>query len=322
MENIRENQRAEIDTVNLRYKTERGLLEHEAQQAQTALLTRVRQLERAAKEAESSQQQQPAAPPLDKNNIEIPLTLYFTYKLNVLDGRSLPPGATSWDVTKQQPLAWPTTANVLNVIPEETCDRGVARILGIPGNQHIKSKVLDSDACINIIRSLPAPLGVPLTEAFSSELDSWFRADLCKGAAVYSTGGFFADPDVLFRMPLTDFVDDHTSFIAAIGTGHYTQFFQGFFGATKQHPAMYAYLELMVEFYNKEHRAKPPWERLSCKRTVLEHSYEDGALPPSAVHCIHWHPQAARTTTAVTSCLDCFLEPGGNGTLIMQVCVS
>jgi hypothetical protein len=105
----------------------------------------------------------------------------------------------------------------------------------------VTARVLDHEACLKIIQSLPPVLSKPLTAAFVEETKTWFKADICKGAAVYNRGGFYADPDLAFRLPLHEFIGQF-SFIAARAVGHYTQFFQGFFGATSKHPILYNYL--------------------------------------------------------------------------------
>jgi len=201
-------------------------------------------------------------------NMVIPPTLFFTYKLNTLDGKTLPPGASSWDPKSKQALAWPTTANVINVMSEKDCSSGAEKITNIEGNERVRLKVLDHAACIDILDSLPPKLS-SLKKAFMDETKSWFRADICKGAAVYAQGGFYADPDVGFRMPLREFVPATASFVAARATGHMSQFFQGFFGATKQHPALYKYLQRLKEFYSKGQQAKHLSKRLACKRPEL-----------------------------------------------------
>lgn len=260
-----------------------------------------------------------------KTSLVIPLTLFFTYKLNILDGKTLPPGAASWDPKSKQALAWPTTANVINVMSEKDCSSGTEKIMNMEGNERVHLKVLDESTCIDILGSLPPKLSRPLRKAFTDETRSWFRADICKGAAVYAQGGFYAGTlaaacffssdlqttaaaaffrsDPLAAQIQTWALGCHFETLCLKGlpswqqgprvmspvrsqstpdsrllSGHMSQFFQGFFGATKQHPALYKYLQRLKEFYSKEQQAKHVSKRLACKRPELAGGkpYQDG----------------------------------------------
>jgi hypothetical protein len=98
----------------------------------------------------------------------IPNILYFTYKTNLL---------TDPVDTKDRTLA----SNIKHI--ENTVPNASIRFL------------TDRD-CIHTIKKLPKQLQRNLLPVFKKEVRGMIRGDICRGAALYQTGGWYIDVDV------------------------------------------------------------------------------------------------------------------------------
>jgi Glycosyltransferase sugar-binding region containing DXD motif len=104
------------------------------------------------------------------------------------------------------------------------------------------------------IRSLQSALGnkSPLIEYFRKESTGMYKADICRGAALWETGGIYLDVDVGVRMPLFHVLDPNTTFATILvhrDSAHLGNFFQAFMATTPRHPILERYLQLFLEHY-------------------------------------------------------------------------
>ena len=121
-------------------------------------------------------------------------------------------------------------------------------------NLHSESTIhfLTDSECISSIQSTLG-YNTNLTTYFRNEKHGMYKADICRGAALYETGGLYFDIDVETRnIPLWDVILPNTEFVTTLvhkDSNHIGNFFQAFIGVTKHHPIMKRYLELFVEYY-------------------------------------------------------------------------
>mmetsp|Transcript_9366 Transcript_9366/g.21221 ORF Transcript_9366/g.21221 Transcript_9366/m.21221 type:complete len:481 (+) Transcript_9366:139-1581(+) len=110
---------------------------------------------------------------------------------------------------------------------------------------------LNDEDCLNSIRNA---LGQNTTLAgyFSEETKGMYKADICRGAALYETGGLYFDIDIEPRVSLWDAVAPTTEFVTILvhkDSNHLGGFFQAFIGVTPRSPLMMRYLLLFVDYY-------------------------------------------------------------------------
>mmetsp|Transcript_25623 Transcript_25623/g.35922 ORF Transcript_25623/g.35922 Transcript_25623/m.35922 type:complete len:214 (-) Transcript_25623:14-655(-) len=104
--------------------------------------------------------------------------------------------------------------------------------------------------------------GTPLIEFFRHEKEGMFKADICRGAALYETGGLYFDIDLRARFTLWDAIrPNHTSFVVPrvhLESKHKGSFFQAFIGSIPHHPFLRRYLELFLQYYQGKFKVKGP----------------------------------------------------------------
>lgn len=107
---------------------------------------------------------------------------------------------------------------------------------------------LTDDDCIASLRKVfPS-----LISHFQNESKGMFKADICRGAALYETGGIYLDVDVGVRHDLWSQLAPSTEFFTARvhrqskWLGH---FFQAILGAAPKSPIIYEYLRLFHDYY-------------------------------------------------------------------------
>ena len=113
-------------------------------------------------------------------------------------------------------------------------------------------RFLNDDDCLSSI-SYALGSNTNLTKYFTDEKHGMYKADICRGAALYETGGLYFDIDIETRsIPLWDVILPNTEFVTTLvheESNHYGNFFQAFIGIIPHHPIMKRYLELFVEYY-------------------------------------------------------------------------
>jgi len=126
-------------------------------------------------------------------------------------------------------------------------------------------RFLADDDCIRSIRNavslLPSnenntaaiSMADRLVRSFQNEAAGMFKADLCRGAALYETGGLYFDVDLGVRnMSLWDALRPETTFATVRVHGqskHPGSFFQAFIGSTPYHPVLGEYIVLFDQYY-------------------------------------------------------------------------
>lgn len=167
----------------------------------------------------------------------IPPILTFTYHTNLLT----------------------TPTSQLSDSEDKSLSQNVQQITSL----HPESKVrfLNDDDCV---QSIQVTLGkdTNLTKYFRKEQHGMYKADICRGAALYETGGLYFDIDVETRsIPLWTVIAPTTEFVTTLvhkDSNHVGNFFQAFIGVVPKHPVMKRYLELFVEYYEGRVKVNGP----------------------------------------------------------------
>ena len=175
-------------------------------------------------------------PPEHKHSHAIPTNLVFTYHTNLL-------------TTPEEKLA-----------DEE--DRALSQNVQHIVSLHPESTVrfLNDEDCKSSIR---ATLGekTKLVDYFDSETHGMYKADICRGAALYETGGLYFDIDIEARMPLWDAIQTNTEFVTVLvhkDSNHPGGFFQAFIGAVPKHRVMKRYVEIFLDYYEGKVKVDGP----------------------------------------------------------------
>jgi hypothetical protein len=149
----------------------------------------------------------------------IPHTLFFTYKHNILD-------------TRKPKLFYD---NVMHTISEY-------RSLWNEPGAHV-SFLTDEDCIREIEKAEPR-----LVQHFEEGGVGSFKADICRIAALYNSGGYYFDIDLKVVQPVP--LDNTTfNFVTVHETAAYMNFFQAFIASTANHPILKQALENMLIHY-------------------------------------------------------------------------
>lgn len=193
----------------------------------------------------------PVAPSNDKETHAIPRILIFTHYRDLLVEKS--------SLTDEEEIV--LAANIQKVIrlhPKSTTVR-----------------FLTDKQCIESLQKTYPSL-IPY---FQKEEQGMFKADICRGSALYETGGIYLDVDVGVRKDLWLDLANQTEFVTSLvhRQSHYpNHFFQAILGAAPKSPIIYKYLELFEGHYTgKERVEKGPlgvillrraWDRVFDKK--------------------------------------------------------
>ncbi len=172
----------------------------------------------------------------------IPPVLIFTYHTDLL---ATP---TSGLVDDEDVALAENVKSIISLHRENAGDDGGA---SSSPNDTMTVRFLNDDDCISSIRN---SLGsdTNLTRYFADEEKGMYKADICRGAALYETGGLYFDVDIEARMSLWDVIDANAEFVTTyvhVDSNHRGGFFQAFIGSTRMHPILLRYLELFVDYY-------------------------------------------------------------------------
>ena len=161
---------------------------------------------------------------------KIPNILTFTYKTNLLTAKVA-------DLTALEQVYRENTLATIALHPYATV------------------RFLDDAACLEEIRSV-YPDHTNMTKHFSLEEQGMYKGDVCRGAALYRTGGLYFDIDIVVRMSIWDVLTDPSvEFVVPQenfkSQAIYRSFYQAFFATTPRHVILRKYLDLFEGFYNK-----------------------------------------------------------------------
>jgi len=160
----------------------------------------------------------------------IPPTLIFTYHTNLLT-------TPESQLKDEEDIA--LAQNVKNTISLHNAT-GEATV-----------RFLTDEDCLQSIRATLGP-NTTLTKYFTEETHGMYKADICRGAALYETGGLYFDVDVEARTSLFEAVSPSTEFVTTLvhkDSNHRGKFFQAFIGSLPGNPIFTRYLELFVLYY-------------------------------------------------------------------------
>jgi len=124
---------------------------------------------------------------------------------------------------------------------------------------------LDDNACRMVVEEVEPQL----TPFFDSETRGDHKADICRIAALYKSGGYYFDMDLKTVNPVVP--SAATTFATAEEPGG-EGFFQAFLATVPSHPALKYCLDEMVTFYTNKQRA--PMKTGGMGTVTLRRAYE------------------------------------------------
>jgi Glycosyltransferase sugar-binding region containing DXD motif len=139
---------------------------------------------------------------------------------------------------------------------------------------------LTDEQCIESLkRTYPT-----LIPHFQKEPQGMFKADICRGSALYETGGIYLDVDVGVRTDdLWKDLLPHTAFMTCRvhAQSHYPgHFFQAILGAAPQSPILYRYLQLFEQHYTGVARIQKGPLGVILLRQAWDHIYNTTTQEP------------------------------------------
>ena len=156
----------------------------------------------------------------------------------------------------------------------EALHKHVYRMMRLHPDAHVY--FYTDDDCIASLHRIGMPELIPF---FEKEKQGMYKADLCRGAALYEHGGIYCDVDLGVRLNLWEVLAPETEFATVhvhSMSQHPTGFFQAFLAATPRHVVIRAYLEDFLEYYRGNLSIEGPLGVL-----LLRHAF-DRVQPPNA----------------------------------------
>ena len=161
--------------------------------------------------------------PQMKTEPKIPHILYFTHKDNLLE-------------VKKPELHYKNVMKTINLYKAAWNDTD--------GSKTTVKFLVDND-CVNLIREAEPRL-VP---HFESEKQGMFKADICRVAALWLTGGYYFDVDMETIKPMIYDNIPECSFGTAYTPDKFDGFFQSFLVAAPRHPVIKKVMSVLLDNY-------------------------------------------------------------------------
>jgi Glycosyltransferase sugar-binding region containing DXD motif len=158
------------------------------------------------------------------NNHRIPNILLFTHSINLL---------TSSKVFGEDKALKKNVQNTIDL------------------HQNAQVFFLTDVECISSIKRVMGS-DSPLLSYFEQETQGMFKADICRGAALYERGGLYFDVDLQARMSLWEVIRPTSTFVVPFvhsDSKYPGNFFQAFIGSEPKNPIIKQYLQLFIEYY-------------------------------------------------------------------------
>lgn len=183
----------------------------------------------------TTMKEKPEKEPLRK----IPSVLIFTHSINLLN--------TSFDAATRQD----------DEEEDIALQRNVQNTIALHPNSTVR--FLTDEDCVASIRRVMRDkkdnenANNTLAWFFQQESHGMYKADICRGAALYETGGYYMDVDLQARMSIPPILHPNTTFTTILvhsASHHRGNFFQAFIGSTPRNPILYRYLELFEMHYH------------------------------------------------------------------------
>jgi hypothetical protein len=169
----------------------------------------------------------------------IPNVITFTHYMNLLD--DVAPSSAGAD-----PLRNMTIEENIEI---QALRQNVRHAIDLHPGATVR--FLTDDECIQSIRNMMGPATM-LLDYFRNETQGMYKADLCRGAALWETGGLYFDVDLGVRMNIWQVLNEATTFATVkvhFQSKHKGAFFQAFMAATPKHPVIRRYVELFLDYY-------------------------------------------------------------------------
>lgn len=187
-------------------------------------------------------------PPTDNHKHIIPNILTFTHSINLLPSQQ----NTAQNLTDfYQSLPTPEDAALA---------QNIQNILKLHSNTTQVNFLTDSDCIEAIQKAFSSSSSSPsdqeksnsLVKYFLAEKQGMYKADICRGAALYNTGGLYMDVDIQPLLNIWTVLQEDTEFVTIKvhkDSHHPDGFFQAFIGVTPQNEIMKRYLEYFLQYY-------------------------------------------------------------------------
>lgn len=170
----------------------------------------------------------------------IPNILIFTYRINLLLVQNVS------ELTIMEQVFLNNTLNTISLHPGATV------------------RFLDNADCLEAIQEVYPNAALNMTHHFIAEEQGMYKGDICRGAALYQTGGLYFDMDMVARMSLFDVIERNVDFVVpkepVKENPERRSLYQAFVAATPRHPIIRSYLDLFEGFYNN--RIPRPYDLL------------------------------------------------------------
>ena len=207
----------------------------------------------------------------DQNHTHvIPNNLIFTHYINLLNIEELDSSTNSQQLSQEDYVLAQNVQNTISLHPSS------------------KVRFLTDDDCLQSISNvLSEPKAQTLKMYFQNESKGMYKADLCRGAALYETGGLYFDVDIQARMNIWSVLSPSTEFVTIKvhkDSFHPMGFFQAFVGVTSHHPVMKLYVQYFLEYYEQERTLDGPLGVILLREAYNDYFYH------------HKHPKDSQET--------------------------